>query len=80
MEIKQNKEVVEIGKRIKALIIKKKLLVRDVAHDANLDPTNLRKYIRGSREMRVTTVLRIAAALGVTAGELLNGIETKKEG
>ena len=80
MEIKQNKEVIEIGKRIKALIIKKKLLVRDVAHDANLDPTNLRKYIRGSREMRVTTVLRIAAALGVTAGELLNGLETKKEG
>jgi transcriptional regulator with XRE-family HTH domain len=80
MESKQNKEVVEIGKRIKSLIVKKKLLVRDVAHDANLDPTNLRKYIRGSREMRVTTVLRIAAALGVTAGELLNGLETKKEG
>lgn len=80
MEIKQNKEVIEIGKRIKSLIIKKKLLVRDVAHDANLDPTNLRKYIRGAREMRVTTVLRIAAALGVTAGELLNGLETKKEG
>lgn len=80
MESKQNKEVVEIGKRIKSLIVKKKLLVRDVAHDANLDPTNLRKYIRGAREMRVTTLLRIAAALGVTAGELLNGLETKKEG
>ena len=80
MESKQNKEVIELGKRIKSLIVKKKLLVRDVAHDANLDPTNLRKYIRGAREMRVTTVLRIAAALGVTAGELLNGLETKKGG
>jgi transcriptional regulator with XRE-family HTH domain len=80
MDDKQNKEVLEIGNRIKKLIIKKKLLVRDVAHDANLDPTNLRKYIRGAREMRVTTVLRIAAALGVTAGELLNGLETKKGG
>lgn len=80
MESKQNKEVLEIGIRIKKLIVKKKLLVRDVAHDANLDPTNLRKYIRGTREMRVTTVLRIAAALGVSAGDLLNGLEAKKEG
>jgi len=52
----------------------------DVAHDANLDATNLRKYIRGSQEMKITTALRIASALGVTAGELLNELVTKKEG
>jgi predicted transcriptional regulator len=80
MEKQASNEVIEIGKRIKKIIVENKMLVRDVAHDANLDPTNLRKYIKGAREMRITTVLRIAAALGVSAGELLNGLEIKKEG
>ena len=80
MEKQVNTDLVEIGKRITNLIVQKKMLVRDVAHDANLDPTNLRKYIKGTREMRISTVLRIAGALGVSAGELLNGFEIKKEG
>ena len=79
MEIKDKQELVELGERIKKLIDDKKLKVMNVAHDANLDSTNLRKYIRGTQDMRYTTLLRIATAIGVTPSELLKGLETKKE-
>lgn len=80
METKHKNEVIELGRRIKAIIVEKKLKIMNVAHDANLDSTNFRKYIRGSQEMKITTLLRIASALGVTASELISGLETKKEG
>lgn len=68
-------EVIEIGNRIKNFIVEKKLVTKNVAHDADLDVENLRKYIKGRQEMKVSTMLKIAKALGVTAGELVNGLE-----
>lgn len=40
---------------------------------------NLRKDIRGTQDMRYTTLLRIANAIGVTPSELLEGLKTIKE-
>ncbi|NMH28061.1 helix-turn-helix domain-containing protein [Flavobacterium silvaticum] len=80
MEIQIKIEVVELGERIKNLIKEKNLKIMNVAHDANLDSTNLRKYIRGTQDMRYTTLLRIASAIGVTPSQLLDGLQTKKEG
>ena len=80
MEIKSDKDLVKLGERIKKLIDDKGLKVMNVAHDANLDSTNLRKYVRGTQDMRYTTLVRIAKAIGVTPSELLEGLETKKEG
>ena len=52
----------------------------NVAHDANLDATNLRKYIRGTQEMKITTLIRIASALDVSTAELLDDLlKPKKE-
>lgn len=78
METKQKVEVILLGKKIKALIVEKNLTVMNVAHDANLDATNLRKYIRGSQEMKVTTLIRIASALNVSTSELLDDLKPKK--
>jgi transcriptional regulator with XRE-family HTH domain len=78
MESKQKKEVILLGKKIKALIVEKKLTVMNVAHDANLDATNLRKYIRGTQEMKVTTLIRVAYALNVSTAELLDDLKPKK--
>jgi transcriptional regulator with XRE-family HTH domain len=72
-EIKQ--EIILLGKRIEEVIREKGLKTREVAHDADLDVENLRKYIKGRQEMKVSTMLKIAKALGVTAGELVNGLE-----
>jgi transcriptional regulator with XRE-family HTH domain len=72
--------VIKLGVKIKNTIEVKKLKQREVAHDAGMDVENLRKYIKGGQEMKVSTVFRIAEALGTTASELLHGLETKKEG
>ncbi|WP_277017311.1 helix-turn-helix domain-containing protein [Flavobacterium lindanitolerans] len=72
--------VMELGVKIKAIIEDKGLKQREVAHDAGMDVENLRKYIRGGQEMKISTVFRISEALGITASELLNGLQTKKEG
>lgn len=80
MDENRTQEIKDLGERIKTMIKDRGLKIMNVAHDANLDSTNLRKYIRGTQDMRYTTLLRIANAIGVTPSELLKGIKTKKEG
>lgn len=63
-------EVVELGKQIKRVIKEKGLKTREVAHDANLDVENLRKYINGRQEMKISTFLRIVKALDIEVEEL----------
>lgn len=63
-------DVIILGKRIEFLIKAKELKPREVAHDANLDVENLRKYIKGKQEMKVSTMLKIAKALNVSVSEL----------
>lgn len=65
------KEVIALGKSIREKIREKKLKVKNVAHDAGLDVENLRKYMNGKQEMKVSTLVRIAKAMGVSVGELL---------
>lgn len=79
MDESRKNEIIQLGERIKKLIADKNLKVMNVAHDANLDSTNLRKYIRGTQDMRYTTLLRIAGAIGVSPSELLEGLKTIKE-
>lgn len=66
--------VVKLGIRIKDIIDEKKLKQREVAHDAGLDVENLRKYIKGIQEMKISTVFRIADALGVNINELFQDV------
>jgi predicted transcriptional regulator len=63
-------EIIELGKRIQQIIDDKGLKTREVAHDADLDVENLRKYIKGRQEMKVSTLLKIAKALDEEVGSL----------
>ena len=63
-------EIIELGKRIQQIIEDKGLKTREVAHDADLDVENLRKYIKGRQEMKVSTLLKIAKALDEEVGRL----------
>ena len=63
-------EVIALGQRIQQIIETQGLKTREVAHDADLDVENLRKYIKGRQEMKVSTMLKIAKALEVEVGEL----------
>lgn len=65
-------DIFSLGKRIEAIIKEKGLKTREVAHDAELDVENLRKYIKGKQEMKVSTMLKIVKALDVSPNELFN--------
>ena len=65
-------EIISLGKRIEEIIKLKGLKTREVAHDADMDVENLRKYIKGKQEMKVSTMLKISKALGVSLNELFN--------
>ncbi len=63
-----------IGANIKAIIKEKKLKVRHVAHDADLDIENFRKYMAGSQIMGIDKLARITKALNVEISVLFEGI------
>lgn len=63
-------DVIALGKRIEEIIKEKGLKTREVAHDAELDVENLRKYIKGKQEMKVTTMLKIVKSLDVSPNDL----------
>jgi len=63
-------DVISLGNRIEEIIKEKGLKTREVAHDAELDVENLRKYIKGKQEMKVTTMLKIVKSLGISPNEL----------
>ncbi len=63
-------DIISLGKRIEEIIKEKGLKTREVAHDAELDVENLRKYIKGKQEMKVTTMLKIVKSLGISPNEL----------
>lgn len=65
-------EIVKLGKRIEQIIEQKGYKTREVAHDANLDVENLRKYIKGRQEMKVSTLLKIVKALKVNMSDLFD--------
>lgn len=62
--------VIEVGKRIKKIIVDKNLKLMHVAYDANLDVANLRKYIKGTQEMKISTMMRIVNSLDIKVEEL----------
>lgn len=69
-------EIISLGMRIEEIIKNKGLKIREVAHDADLDVENLRKYIKAKQEMKVSTMLKIAKALDVNVSDLFSFIQS----
>lgn len=67
-----SQEILLLGKRIDEIIKEKGLKTREVAHDADMDVENLRKYIKGKQEMKISTMLKITKSLGVTVNDLFD--------
>jgi transcriptional regulator with XRE-family HTH domain len=59
-------EIITLGERIAFIIKEKNLKTREVAHNADMDVENLRKYIKGRQEMKISTMLKIIKALDVS--------------
>jgi transcriptional regulator with XRE-family HTH domain len=64
-----------LAKRIKQIIIKKRLIQKNVAYDVDIDVENLRKYIKGEQEMKIGMLFRISKSLDMTMSELLKDME-----
>ena len=64
--------VLKVGIRIGEIISEKKFRQRDVAHDSGLDVENLRKYIKGRQEMKISTMMKIVEALQVDISDLFD--------
>jgi transcriptional regulator with XRE-family HTH domain len=75
-----NQDILLLGKRILEIIKEKNLKTREVAHDADMDVENLRKYIKGKQEMKVSTMLKISKSLGVSVSDLFVFITKDKQG
>lgn len=69
-----SQEIILLGKSIEYIIKSKGLKTREVAHDADMDVENLRKYIKGKQEMKVSTMLKIMKSLNVSLTELFDFI------
>ncbi|WP_395052093.1 helix-turn-helix domain-containing protein [Flavobacterium sp.] len=68
--------VINVGLKINEIIKQKNLRQRDVAHDAGLDVENLRKYIKGKQEMKISTMIKIVESLQISVQELFTEPKT----
>jgi transcriptional regulator with XRE-family HTH domain len=72
-----SQDILLLGESIAEIIKEKGLKTREVAHDADMDVENLRKYIKGKQEMKITTMLKISKSLGVSVSDLFSFYEAK---
>jgi transcriptional regulator with XRE-family HTH domain len=63
------------GRRLRELRAERSISQDDLARETDVHPTAIGRLERGSREPRLTTILRIARGLHVQPGELLNDLE-----
>ena len=72
---------VQFGQRLRAFRLEKELSQEQLAHEAGLDRTYVSSCERGRRNVSLSTICKLAEALGVSPHELLTGLASDgKEG
>lgn len=64
----------QVGRNIRTNRKQQRLTQEDLAHRSGLHPVELGRAERGTRDLRVSTVAKIARGLNIEASELLRGI------
>jgi transcriptional regulator with XRE-family HTH domain len=67
-----NAASIAFGQRLRELRAQHGLSQDDLAHKTDVHPTAIGRLERGSREPRLTTILRIARGLDMRPGELVD--------
>lgn len=62
------------GQRLRELRAKQGVSQDDLARETDVHPTAIGRLERGSREPRLTTILRLARGLDVRPGELIDDL------
>lgn len=65
---------VAVGRNIKAQRKRRDLTQEELAHRAGMHPVEVGRAERGVRDLRVSTVAKLAHGLDVSAMELMRGI------
>jgi XRE family transcriptional regulator, regulator of sulfur utilization len=66
-------EAVAFGERIRALRLARKLTQERLAEAADMNVVQLSNIERGANEPKLTTIIRLARALDVRPGKLIEG-------
>lgn len=66
-------EAVAFGERVRALRLKHGWTQERLAEEAELNSVQVSHIERGANEPKLTTIIRLARALGVKAGKLIEG-------
>lgn len=64
-------EAVAFGERVRALRLKRGWTQERLAEEADLNSVQVSHIERGANEPKLTTIIRLARALGVKAGKLI---------
>jgi transcriptional regulator with XRE-family HTH domain len=65
---------VELGNRVRALRKAQRLAQDELAEKAGVHRTQIGHVEQGTRDLRLSTLQKVASALGVDAGELIAGL------
>jgi transcriptional regulator with XRE-family HTH domain len=63
---------IQFGKRLSRLRKDKKLSFRKFSDRCDIDSSDIKKYEKGQKNLRLTTIIELAIGLGVHPLELLN--------
>jgi transcriptional regulator with XRE-family HTH domain len=62
------------GANVRAARLARGWTQEDLAHETGLATVQVSRIERGRREVRLTTLIRLVRALGVTSNDLLKGL------
>lgn len=68
-----DQSVKRFGQNVRAARLAHDWTQEDLAHESGLAPVQVSRIERGVREIRLTTLLRLLAALDVSSAQLLEG-------
>lgn len=63
---------IQFGKRLSRLRKDRKLSFRKLSDRCDIDYSDIKKYEKGQKNLRLTTIIELAIGLGVRPSELLN--------
>ncbi len=66
--------VARFGQNVRAARLARGWTQERLAQESGLATVQISRIERGKREVRITTLVRLVAALGVSANELLDGL------
>jgi transcriptional regulator with XRE-family HTH domain len=64
----------QVGLNIRTKRQKQGLTQEALAHRCNMHPVEIGRAERGVRDLRISTIVKVAKGLNIPAGELLNGL------